>query len=64
MIDGDAKKEELSFTLVYYYKGGELFAKDLEQHLAELQEVAVSSTEITIDDVVVGDPGVPLTEDK
>ena len=29
-----------------------------------LPEVATSSTEITIDDVQVGDPGVPLSEDQ
>ena len=32
--------------------------------MALLPDVAISSTEITIDDVQVGDPGAPLTEDK
>ena len=48
---------------MYYYEGGELFAKDVEGHLAVLPEVA-TSTEITIDDVQVGDPGVPISEDQ
>ena len=32
--------------------------------MAVLPEITVSTTEITIDDVQVGDPGVPLTEDQ
>ena len=47
-----------------YHERGELFAEDVEQHLAVLPEVAASSTEMTIDDAQVGDPGVPLTEDQ
>ena len=48
----------------YYHEEGELFAEDVEQHMAVLPEVTTSTTEITIDDVQVGDPGVPSTEDQ
>ena len=61
---GGAKEEEPHSPPVYYYKGGELFAEDVEQHLEVPPEVAKSSTEITIDDVQVGDPVVPLTDDQ
>ena len=61
---GGAKEEEPHSPPVYYYKGGELFAEDVEQHLEVPPEVAKSSTEITIDDVQVGDPGVTLTKDQ
>ena len=60
----DAKEDESCSLPVYYHKGGELFADDVEQHMAVLPEVATSSTDITIDDVKVGDPGVPLAEDQ
>ena len=50
---GGTKDEEPHSPPVYYYKGGELFAEDVEQHLAVPPEVAKSSTEITIDDVQV-----------
>ena len=49
---------------MYYHEGGELFADDVELNMAVLPEVATSSTAITIDDVQVGDPGIPLTEDQ
>ena len=41
-----------------------IFAEDVEEHLTVIPEVATSSTEQTIDDVHVGGPGVPLTEDQ
>ena len=61
---GDEKGEKLHSPSVCYHERGELFAEDVEQHLAVLPEVAASSTEMTIDDAQVGDPGVPLTEDQ
>ena len=64
MIDGDAKEEEPYFPSVFYREGGELFAEDVKQHMAVLPEVVTSSTEITIDDVQVRYPGVPLTKDQ
>ena len=65
VTDGeDAKEEDPSSPLVYYHEGGELLREEVEQHLAVLPEVATSSTEITIGDVQVGDPGVTLTKDQ
>ena len=41
-----------------------LFAENVEQHMAVLPEVTTSTTEVTIDDVQVGDPGIPLSENQ
>ena len=42
---GDAKEEDPSTPSVYYHEGGELYAKDVEQHLAVLPELATPSIE-------------------
>ena len=49
---------------VYYHESGDLFAEDGEQHLAVLPEVATSTEEVTMEDIQVGDPGIPLSEDQ
>ncbi|KAE8975131.1 hypothetical protein PR002_g25685 [Phytophthora rubi] len=41
--------------LVCYHDGGELFAEDVESHMAVLPEVA-HTTEVTIEDIQVGNP--------
>ena len=51
-------------TSTYYHDSGDLFAEDVEQHMAVLPELAASTTEVTINDIQVGDPGVPLTGDQ
>ena len=48
----------------YYHESGELFAEEVDQHMAVLPEIVSSTAEVTIDDIQVGDPGVPLTEDQ
>ena len=63
-IDGELIENDVPDESTYYYEGGELFAEDVEQHMAVLPVVTTSTTEITIDDVQVGDPGIPLTEDQ
>ena len=49
---------------VYIHHGGELYAEEIEQHMAVLPEITVPTEEITIGDVQVGDLEVPLTEDE
>ena len=45
VTDGeDAREEEPHSPPVCYHEGGELVAKDSEQHLSMLPEVATSST--------------------
>ena len=60
----EAKEEGSSFQSVYYHQGCELYAENVELYLAVLPEVVTSSMDITIDDILVRDPGVPLTEDQ
>uniref|UniRef100_A0AAV1TU92 Reverse transcriptase n=2 Tax=Peronospora matthiolae TaxID=2874970 RepID=A0AAV1TU92_9STRA len=49
---------------VYYHESGGLFADDIEQHLAVLQEMSTATEEVTINDIQIGDPDVPLTADQ
>ena len=56
-IDEDMMKEDMPAASIYYHEGGELFAEDVEQQMAVLPEVK-------IEDVQVGDPGIPLSEDQ
>ncbi|KAE8953124.1 hypothetical protein PR003_g34097 [Phytophthora rubi] len=41
---------------VCYHEGGELFAEDVESHMAVLPEVATTTEEVTIEDIQVGNP--------
>uniref|UniRef100_A0AAV1V970 Reverse transcriptase n=2 Tax=Peronospora matthiolae TaxID=2874970 RepID=A0AAV1V970_9STRA len=49
---------------VYYHESGDLFADDIEQHLAVLPEMSTATEEVTINDIQIGDPDVPLTADQ
>ena len=49
---------------MYDHEDGELFAKDVKQHMAVLPDLNVPTQDITIDDIQVGDPGIPRTEDQ
>ena len=40
-------------TSTYLYDSGDLFAEDVEQHMAVLPELAASTTEVTINDINV-----------
>jgi hypothetical protein len=46
-------------TAICYHEGGDLFAEDVEQHMAVLPEVSTSMSEVTIEDIQVGDPEHP-----
>ena len=54
-IDEEMKKETVSSATIYYHDGGELFAEDVDQHMAVLLGVGTPKQEITIDDIQVGD---------
>ena len=41
-----------------------MFAEDIEQHLAVVPEISTATEEVTIDDIQIGDPDVPLTSDQ
>ncbi|CAH0489054.1 unnamed protein product [Peronospora farinosa] len=54
------KSEEVKLeSPTYYHESGELYAEDVDQHMAVLPEIGPSTAEVTIDDIQVGDPGVP-----
>ena len=48
----------------YRHEFGELYAEDVDQHMAVLPDIVTPTAEVTIDDIQVGDPGVPLTEEQ
>ena len=48
----------------YYHESKDLFAEDIEQHLAVLPEMSTATEEVTIDDIQIGDPNVLLTTDQ
>ena len=61
-VDVEMMKEDITTAAMYHHEGNELFAEDVEQHMAVLPEITTSTTEITIIDVQVGDPGALLSE--
>uniref|UniRef100_A0AAV1V540 Reverse transcriptase n=1 Tax=Peronospora matthiolae TaxID=2874970 RepID=A0AAV1V540_9STRA len=63
-IDGEVIENDIPDESTHYQEGGELFAEDVKQHMAVLPEVTIPTTEMTMDDIQVGDPGITLTEDQ
>ena len=61
--ENDRIEEELDVS-TYRHESGELYAKDVDQHLAVLPEIVTSTAEVTIDGIQVGYPDVPLTDDQ
>ena len=55
---------EIAGTPVYYHESGDLFAEDIEQHMAVLPEMSATTEEVTIEDIQIGDPNVPLTTEQ
>ena len=56
--DEEVRHENLS----YDHENGELYAEDVSQHMIVLPEVALSTAEITVDDIKVEDLGLLLSE--
>uniref|UniRef100_A0AAV1VFM4 Reverse transcriptase n=1 Tax=Peronospora matthiolae TaxID=2874970 RepID=A0AAV1VFM4_9STRA len=48
----------------YQHAGATLFAEDVGQHMAVLPEVNTTPCEVKIEDIQVGEPGVPLTKEQ
>ena len=59
--DRIAKKLDVA---TYRHESGELYAEDVDQHMAVLPDIVTSTAEVAIDDIQVGDPDVPLTDDQ
>ena len=48
----------------YRNESGELYAEDVDRHMAVLPEVVIPAVEISLEDIQVGDPGEPLSSDQ
>ena len=48
---GDVLKVEQTKVPTYRHKNGDLYAEDVDQHMAVLPEVMACSTESTIDEI-------------
>ena len=48
----------------YRHEFGELYAEDVDQHIPVLPDIVMPTAEVTIDDIHVDYPDVPLTEDQ
>ena len=49
---------------IHRHESGELYAEDVDQHMTVLPEIVTPTAEITINDIQVGDPDMPLTGDQ
>ena len=63
-FEEETTRDELASTPMSYHDGGELFGEDVDQHMTVLPEVGTPTQEMTIDNIQVGDPGTPRTEDQ
>ena len=52
---------ELLIESAYRTESGELYAEDIDQHMAVLPEVVIPVAEISLENIQVGDPGEPLS---
>ena len=55
---------EIAEIPVYHHESKDLFAEDIEHHMAVLPEMSTTTEEVMIDDIQIGDPNVPLTADQ
>uniref|UniRef100_A0AAV1TBU0 Uncharacterized protein n=1 Tax=Peronospora matthiolae TaxID=2874970 RepID=A0AAV1TBU0_9STRA len=60
----DVTDETQTKSVAYRHDSGDLLAEDVDQHMALLPDIIAPTKEVAIDDIQVGDPGVPLTEDQ
>ena len=59
----DDRIEEEPDVSTYRHESGELYAEDVYQHMAVLPDIVLPTAEVTIDNIQVGDPDVPLSDD-
>ena len=61
--DNDRIAGEL-YVATYRNESGELYAEDVDQHMAVLPDIVTPTAEVAIDIFQVGDPDVSLTDDQ
>ena len=62
-IGGERKREEPPTVSKYRTKSVELYAEDVDQHMAILPEAVTTAAEISLEDIQVGDLGKPMSSD-
>ena len=60
----DDRIEEKPDVSTYRHESVELTAEDVDQHMTVLPDIGMPTSEVTIDDIQVGDPDVPRTDDQ
>ena len=61
--DNDRIAGELDVA-TYRHESGELYAEDVDQHMAVLPDILTPTAKVAINDIQVGDPDVLLTDDQ
>ena len=62
---GEERTEAAPPTVsTYRNESGELYAEDYDHHMVILPEVVTPPDEISLEDIQVGDPGEPLSDDQ
>ena len=61
--DNDRIAGELD-VYTYRHEYGELYAEDVDQHMAVLHDIVTPSAEVATNDIQVDDPDVPRTDDQ
>ena len=60
----EIEENEIAEAPVYHHECGNMFPEDVKQRISVLPEVAISTRDITIEDIQIGDPKNPLTTDQ
>ena len=61
--DNDRIAGELDVA-TYRHESGELYAENVDQHMAVPPDIVTPTAEVAIDDIQVCDPDVALTDDQ
>ena len=59
----DDRIEEEPDVSTHRHESGKLYAEDVDPHMAVLPDMVMPTSEVTIDDIQVYDPALPLTDD-
>ena len=62
-IEEDPADKMSTKTALYLHDTGNILAEDVDQYMAILPEVVIT-VDVDIEDIQVGDPGIPLTDDQ
>ena len=60
----DDRIEKEPGVSTYQHESEELYAEDVDQHMAVFPDIAMPTSEVTINGIQKGDPDVPLTDEQ